>query len=265
MIGNDPGARPQAGLDQAQEVWEILDEGWITRYLAIFAGTAPSKIGPIRSTRIYNDQLAHAMSLPLVHAGGSADGLAYIPTWHIENIDEIYGSGPYFWRGTSRVAPDNLYTSGALIAQAERAYGFAATPVPYPASGRAPAAGTATSGVTLTYIQSAAYSYSASWTWDPSAKTWQRSVDGSPAVQQDARRVQAGTVIVLVVRQAEDPNDNGNTLALQMLWQDGGSAWVLRDGASYPTTWRLGPSGGVGGTIVVGAGNIWQNQDLAVP
>ena len=256
-IGNDPGARPQAGLDQAKEVWEILDEGWITRYLAIFAGTAPSKIGPVRSTRIYNDQLVHAMGIPLAHAGGSADGLAYIPTWHIENIDDIYGSGAYFWRGASRIAPDNLYTSGTLIASAERAYGFRAATVPYPAAGTPQMAGTPTAGVTLTYIHVPTYAYAASWTWDGAAGVWLRSVNGSPDVQQDGRRVQAGTVIILRVRQAHDPNDNGNPLTLYMLWQDGGSAWVLRGSESYRTTWALGASGVPVVGVPAGPGPYW--------
>ena len=256
MIGNDPGARPQAGLAQAQEVWEILDEGWITRYLAVFSGTAPDKIGPVRSTRIYNDQIAHALGIPLAHAGGSADGLAWIPTLHIDNIDEIYGSGAYFWRDPARVAPDNLYTSGADIAAAERAYGFGAAHVPYPPSGPA-TGGRPISGATLTYIQNPVYSYAASWTWDAATTVWHRSVNGAPAVQQDGRRVEAGTVIVLRVAQQEDPNDNGNTLALQMLWQLGGSAWVLRDGEAYATTWTLGLGGLPGVPVPAGSGPYW--------
>jgi hypothetical protein len=36
MLDNHPAARPQAGLEQAEVVYEILAEGNITRYLALY-------------------------------------------------------------------------------------------------------------------------------------------------------------------------------------------------------------------------------------
>ena len=49
-IDNHPAARPQAGLNQADIVYEENVEQ-LTRYAAVFHSSAPTNIGPIRSGR----------------------------------------------------------------------------------------------------------------------------------------------------------------------------------------------------------------------
>ena len=49
MLDNQYYARPQAALSEADIVYEILAEGLITRYMAVFYGNYPDHIGPVRS------------------------------------------------------------------------------------------------------------------------------------------------------------------------------------------------------------------------
>src|SRR5699024_3549017 len=49
MVNNHPDARPQSGLSQADMVFEILAEGHMTRFLALFHSEQPEQIGPVRS------------------------------------------------------------------------------------------------------------------------------------------------------------------------------------------------------------------------
>ncbi len=241
VIGNDPNARPQAGLHSASVVWEILAEGWITRYLAIFAQQASPKIGPVRSARIYFDQLAGAYGVPFAHAGGNVDALNNIGRLHIQNLDQIYGSAAYFWRGASRTPPDNLYTSTALLNAAARNRHFHRPLSPYPASGVLAAGGKRTASVRLNYLTDPpVYTYVAGWTW--SGGWWYRNINGVPARVQNGAAIRAGSVIILVARQAPDP-DPYTPGALKILWQDGGTAWVLRGGVRLRGTWRMGSHG----------------------
>ena len=53
MIDNHNGAWPQAGLNQAYMVYEIIVEGGETRLMALFKGVNLDKIGPVRSARHY--------------------------------------------------------------------------------------------------------------------------------------------------------------------------------------------------------------------
>ena len=49
MIDNVGDARPQAGLNDAYIVYEIIVEGNLTRLMALFKDVELEKIGPIRS------------------------------------------------------------------------------------------------------------------------------------------------------------------------------------------------------------------------
>ena len=53
MINNIAAARPTAGLQDAYIVYEIVVEGGITRYLALFKDVNVAKIGSVRSSRHY--------------------------------------------------------------------------------------------------------------------------------------------------------------------------------------------------------------------
>ena len=50
-VENTDAARPQAGIDQADVLYEEVVEGNITRFIAIFNSTVPDVIGPVRSVR----------------------------------------------------------------------------------------------------------------------------------------------------------------------------------------------------------------------
>ena len=66
MIDNHSDAWPQAGLQDAYMVYEIIVEGGETRLMALFKGADVDKIGPVRSARHYF--IDYAMeNLSLIH------------------------------------------------------------------------------------------------------------------------------------------------------------------------------------------------------
>jgi len=50
-LPNDPNARPQYGLNKADLVFELIVEGGVTRFSAIFQSRDADVVGPIRSYR----------------------------------------------------------------------------------------------------------------------------------------------------------------------------------------------------------------------
>ena len=60
MVGNDPEVRPQSGLIDADVVFEVVDEGSITRFVAVFSSYDPDLVGPVRSTRPYYAEIARS-------------------------------------------------------------------------------------------------------------------------------------------------------------------------------------------------------------
>ena len=73
MINNHPAARPQSGLHKADIVYELLAEGDVTRFLAIFQSEQPDNIGPVRSARSYYIELAKGYDSLYIAHGNSPD------------------------------------------------------------------------------------------------------------------------------------------------------------------------------------------------
>ncbi|WP_297518740.1 DUF3048 domain-containing protein [uncultured Clostridium sp.] len=111
IIENSRQARPQSGLSQSDFVYEVMTEGGITRFMALFNTNYAQKIGPIRSARYYFLDLSKEFDLPFAHCGGSHDALKTIESdSSLKSVNEM-ASGNYFSRDSARVAPHNLYTS----------------------------------------------------------------------------------------------------------------------------------------------------------
>lgn len=108
-VDNHPDARPESGLARADLVYEVLAEGGITRYLAIFYSQAPSVVGPVRSARPYFALLAKEWGAVFAHCGGDPKDVQPIRDWNVVDADE-FKHGELFWRDTTREAPHNLYT-----------------------------------------------------------------------------------------------------------------------------------------------------------
>ena len=75
MISNIAEARPHSGLSMADIVYEISVETMtITRYMAIFEGEFPTKVGPIRSVRIPFVNKLDEWDIAFAHFGGASTG-----------------------------------------------------------------------------------------------------------------------------------------------------------------------------------------------
>ena len=62
-LPNDPNARPQYGLNKADIVFEMIVEGGVTRFAAIFHSKDADTVGPVRSYR-FSDLHITQMLLP---------------------------------------------------------------------------------------------------------------------------------------------------------------------------------------------------------
>lgn len=111
MIDNHSGAWPQAGLNQAYMVYEIIVEGGETRLMALFKGVDLEKIGPVRSARHYFIDYAMENDAIYVHFGQSPQAQSDIKKYSIDDINGIAEDGTTFWRVKDKAAPHNAVTS----------------------------------------------------------------------------------------------------------------------------------------------------------
>ena len=111
MIDNHNGAWPQAGLNEAYMVYEIIVEGGETRLMALFKGVDLDKIGPVRSARHYFIDYAMENDAIYVHFGQSPQAQSDIKKYSIDDINGIAEDGTTFWRVKDKYAPHNAVTS----------------------------------------------------------------------------------------------------------------------------------------------------------
>jgi len=128
QVPNDGyGARPQAGLQAAEMVFEYLTEGDITRLTALYTDV-PGVVGPIRSGRRISFRLTRHYHGALFLSGLSNDANSVLRSDPVPAIFETGG----FYRDHSRYAPNNLFISGdglVYLAGGVRLPDFAVTKV----------------------------------------------------------------------------------------------------------------------------------------
>lgn len=109
MVNNHPKARPQSALHQADIVYELLAEGNVTRFLAIFQSERPDNIGPVRSAREYYIELAKGYDSLFIAHGYSPEAQKMLQKGYVDNLNGIQYDGSLFKRASFRVAPHNSY------------------------------------------------------------------------------------------------------------------------------------------------------------
>lgn len=124
-VSNQTQARPQSGVSKADLVFEMLTEGNITRYMAIFHSQKPEAVGPVRSAREYFFTLADNYNAIYAYSGAANFVNDMIYNRGIEHFQGDYYSpnGPLFVREDFRVTPHNLYlqiSSEAVYEEAEK-------------------------------------------------------------------------------------------------------------------------------------------------
>lgn len=127
MIDNHKGALPQAGLNDAYLVYEIIVEGGESRLMALFKGANLEKIGPVRSSRHYFLDYALENDAIYVHFGWSPQAKSDITKLGVNNINGIYESSTSFWRTKDKYAPHNVATSTETILNIAQRKGYNTT------------------------------------------------------------------------------------------------------------------------------------------
>jgi hypothetical protein len=240
MLDDLGPARPQSGLGSASIVFQAPAEGGIPRYMAIFADSVPTDVGPVRSARYYFIAWASEYRAMYVHAGGSPQALATLRAQGggqlVYNADE-FRYGPWFRRITSRPGPHNLYTTGAQLRRLAGIIGASAPPTPIwkfnppaPIEDR-PVGGT----ITFSYPQNAIrYNY------DRLSNTYLRTVSVEGA-QHDAltkARIAPTNVVIMWMKFGPLNDSEPYKHRLEATILGSGPAWIATNGHTLKGTWK---------------------------
>jgi hypothetical protein len=108
-IDNNPTARPQVGLNDADIVFEELVEGGFTRYVAVWHSVIPKEIGPIRSIRPMDPDIASPFRGMIAYSGGQQRFVQMMVATRVKNvIHGQSGTDKYIYRSSKKISPHNV-------------------------------------------------------------------------------------------------------------------------------------------------------------
>jgi len=237
-IGNEPQARPQSGLNQADIVYDTPAEGGIQRYVAVFQCDTPSLVGPIRSVRWVDWHILGVFKhAELAFVGGIAPNRTEISSLpYIDDADAFIHYAAY-QQNPSRTAPDSTYASAATL---WHLFGYHPPPKPIFTYSTAPLPSRAFP------IKSLEINFSEGtdvvWNWDPATGQWIHTYSG--VVDRDAltnQPVTATNIVVQIVHYTlgpfnEDPQPRYGDVESRTVGK--GVGWVLRNGEAIRIFWH---------------------------
>lgn len=198
MFDNHPDARPQAGLSEADIVFEMKVEGTYTRYMGLFQTNAPDRVGPVRSARdCFLDRMLDFDAV-YAHFGGSYTALQRIKQYHYADLDGMGNAAQAMRRddSTGKTAPHNVYASITQLRDTSLANGN------HPEN-RSEGMNFATKayvpdGEDATDIKiDFASDNHTSYTWDPEAKAYTRFKDGTQDIDENNQKPILATNIII--------------------------------------------------------------------
>lgn len=263
MIENHQEARPQSGISAADTVYEVIAEGGITRFLAVFYCQDGGIVGPVRSARTYFlDFISEYGSSPLyTHVGGAnkpgpADALGQIENYGWQGYNDLnqFSIGfPTFWRDYERfghpVATEHtVYSSTEKLWKIAESRGLKNTDkkgnawnetfTPYSFKDDAAFDRRPESQVISFNFWEGYNDYVVQWMYDKATNMYLRTNGGVKHIDKDTgKQLAAKNVIILFMR--ESRANDGYEGNLHMLYgtKGGGKATIFMDGKEIAGTW----------------------------
>ena len=226
-VENTEMARPQAGIDQADVLYEEVVEGNITRFVAIFDSEVPGVIGPVRSVRAEDPDIVWPLGGIFAYSGGAPVNVDAINAAPVHAVDEDSAGAAMVRNEPSqppRDAPHNLYGLGPAL------FALGGDPKPpkplfeYVANG-SPAV---TGRNVLSFHVGFDAGYDPTWTFDGATDMWQRSIGGTPQLVTGPGHIAPANVVV------QFTNYTGEAEA-QTVGE--GDVWVFTDGTLRTGRW----------------------------
>jgi hypothetical protein len=233
-VENLPDARPQAGLDRADVVYEEPVEGGITRFIAVYQCHDAGRVGPVRSGRTTDPKILVQFGRPVMgYAGGQGPVVRAIDRAGVIDMNYDIAISAYT-RDDSRPAPHNLYTSTRSLWKAAKATEGAPTPV----FSYDPEVAGPSRKARAVHLPFSSYS-DVYWTWSRTQAAWLRSHGTVPHVLEDGTQVRAANVVVMQVQVTSGPIvDAAGNHSPEVELTGSGKAYVFRDGRMVIGRWE---------------------------
>ncbi len=249
-IVNAPAAvRPQTGLAYADLVWEHELGGGVTRFTAFFLSRDVERVGPVRSLRLVDFNLARIYRSLIVFSGMS-EGVRDIRQGDPVMLALSFGGVepcPALCRDETAIADGEpleytLYGNTAALRELAAEQGRNVTPEPV--YGMAFAQATPEGGTAVDSIDIALRQTVIRWAWDAGSQRWLRWQDGAPHLDTATEeQLSAANVLILEEEHTVQPEVAPNywgpgNFAFSVNFIGSGRVYLFRDGQYFVGEWR---------------------------
>ncbi len=239
-MDNHPAARPQAGLAEADLVFEMLAEGGLTRLMPIYLQEAPEVVGPVRSARSYLLDLILGLDAVMAHCGASPGAYRQIENLKMQVFNDLWGAGGFFRDPSSGASYEHtLFSRIADIRPLMTERGFERDEIPPPMwqfASDVPHAEDAEVADEIA-IRFPGFGYTASFKYEEEGKRYLRFTSGAEHLDRDTgEQLAASNVIVMRVETRLIPGDTEGRLEMNLTGE--GEGLVVMGGRVRDITWK---------------------------
>lgn len=227
-------ARPQAGINDADVVFEEKVEGPISRLAAVYQSRQPAEVGPVRSGRTTDIAVVAALNRPLyAFSGANPNFLARLRAAALVDVGADAAPDAYHRVG-DRPAPYNLWASPEGL-RGHTPAGAGPPPTAF-TFGPAPVGDTVADAI-------ASYDFGpdgtrVTFSWDAAAGGYARTQNGTRHVDAEGRGVTPANVVVQLVEYVDTgERDVVGTPVPEARLVGEGDAWVLTRGVGVRAHW----------------------------
>lgn len=260
-------ARPQFHLNEADMILVEPVEGGLTRLFAVYNATLPDVVGPIRSARITDTDLAPAFGDPLFAYSGSQSKLVpYLQATRMQMVGAPQG-GLGYSRLSDRPAPHNYVANvqQLLSRVSDSSTARLASTAYWRIDATATESGTAITSARIDWPAA-----QKSFIWDPKGHRWGIDVYSDPLMTQiDLQRhtERAFTTNVVIMESQLLASEFGDKFGARTPYPQtvgSGRGIVLVDGKAIQATWKRPTKDALprwfdtrGAEIALRPGNTW--------
>lgn len=252
-IGNSPDyVRPQSGLSLADVAYEYYIEWGDTRFIAVFYSNNAERVGPVRSGRYFDENIARMYHSYLMFKGADPRELSYLKSTDINPFLIIVGIGncpPYFIGPYKRDSYNNVFFNMLKWDACLKKKGWDNSPQTISGGFFSEEVPQSPLNVSRIFTFFTVYNYSY-WQYDPQNHYYLRYQEAKDLTKvknetyaqltDDLTKlpIKAENVVVLFVPYTFANENNAHDEVYNVSLIDYGNAYVFRDGVAIPARWN---------------------------
>lgn len=250
MVENSPDSRPQSGLIYADMVYEAVDEGGVTRYVAVFSSNDAEIIGPVRSARIYYAEIARNFDPIYAFWGTYTDAYKVIKDLGLDVLTPLgdqFGNSTIVantssgWRDTSRsnITEHTAFMSTIKLKEDAENLGYSLEGGQSPLRFKIDAVDSERGDISDITINFSNDTYRVDFEYNRENNNYLKFTGGVPHTDYETGKQIAVNNVIVMITNIEGPIDQYGHMAIRTTGtSDIGKAFFFMDGNVIEGTWE---------------------------